>query len=390
MSISQDFVPSKGNWALFFLAAFLVFINFFVSLTVLPQYVLDIGGTEFQSGLQSSLFFLAAILLRFYFGPLADKKGRKPLLLLGAFVFATSPLLFIIFESLTGLLLARIYQSIGLATFLASGSSLVADMSPPEKRGTYMGAYRLVMTLSILVGPSIAVSIIGSFGYRVWFMTSFLIGVLSVIFMSLVKAPQIPAGKFNSLDGYMGVLRNRKTWPVIIGLVLTAVLFGSLLTFAVMYISEVVPVANPGIYFVYFGLGGIVANLWGGRLIDRLGAPLVVWPALISMGLGSIALSFTSIFSGFIIISSLLTGVGYAASLLALIAWLVESVEDRFRTTALSIQESTLDGSIAIAALVFGALGSWLGFSMVFALTGLFVLFPAILLNLNYIKKKRQ
>lgn len=65
------------NWVLFFMGALLVFVNFFVSLTILPLYVLELGGSEFESGLQTTLFFLTAVLLRFYFGPLADRKGRK-------------------------------------------------------------------------------------------------------------------------------------------------------------------------------------------------------------------------------------------------------------------------------------------------------------------------
>jgi len=153
----------------FFVAAYIIFVIFFTSLTVLPIYVIELGGTEFDSGFQSTLFFVSAVILRLYFGPMADSKGRKIPLLIGAFVFATSVIFFMLSTEVWHLTLARVYQALALATFLSSGSSLVADMAPIKSRGTYIGFYRLIITLGVLTGPAVAMEFINNFGYSNWF-----------------------------------------------------------------------------------------------------------------------------------------------------------------------------------------------------------------------------
>ncbi len=135
-------------------------------MTVLPLFVLELGGTEFISGLQNTNFFLAAVILRFYFGPLADNRGRKLPLLIGATAFATAPLLFLLSNNLWMLIISRIYQAIGLAAFLSSSTSLVADLAPENKTGNYISSYRIIMSLSLLIGPAGSMLLVKQYDYN--------------------------------------------------------------------------------------------------------------------------------------------------------------------------------------------------------------------------------
>lgn len=92
----QSYYKSKLNFLLFLIVAFFTLVIFFAYFTILPHYVLVLGGSEFQSGLQSTLFFMLAVALRFYFGPLADEKGIRLTLLLSIIVFATASLFFFV------------------------------------------------------------------------------------------------------------------------------------------------------------------------------------------------------------------------------------------------------------------------------------------------------
>lgn len=364
------------NWALFFMGALLVFVNFFVSLTILPLYVLELGGSEFESGLQSTLFFLTAVLLRFYFGPLADRKGRKIPLLIGAFVFATAPLLFLASTSFLALTFARLYQAIGLATFLSSGSSLVADMAPPAKTGSYIGIYRVLINVALLIGPATALAIIGLKGYSSWFVVSFVIGLLAFLFILLVKAPPLlPSEQSSYLVSVAALLKNKTILLVLAGVALTSLGYGTIVTFVSMYMGQTADIANPGIYFVIFGLGGIAANLLAGYLTDRFSAPAVAWPSLALLGSGTAVLSLVPkapILT--LVISSLLAGMGYSGALVAFIAWLVDAAGQKARATTLAFQESTIDLSIALASFAFGLSISFLGFAASFGLMGFLIL----------------
>ena len=48
-----------------------------------PLFVVAAGGTLAEAGLQNSVYLAAAVLLRFAFGPAADRWGTKPVMLVG-------------------------------------------------------------------------------------------------------------------------------------------------------------------------------------------------------------------------------------------------------------------------------------------------------------------
>lgn len=383
VAVSGELSVNKLNWALLFAAAFLFYVNLFVSITILPQYAVAIGSTPFQSGLQNTLFFVTAVILRFYSGPYVDRRGRKPPLLLGAFVFATTPLLLLAGSTVWMLILARVYQAIGLATFLQSGSSLVADMAPEGKRGSYLGAYRLLVVLSVLFGPPAALSLVERSGFQACFIGCALIGFAALLMLCMVKAPPLPQGEaLTSVGSILVVLRNRRVWPLLSGIALASVSYSSLLTYVIIYISDASRIPNPGVYFLYFGLAGVAANLCAGYLSDRLGRAAVAWPALILLGLGNLVLAFVHTAPFLVIISSVLAGIGVYGSMLVLIAWLIDVVQERLRATALSLQENTIDLSFAVGTLFFGLAGSRFGFQTAFTAAGFLVLAPPLLLLL--------
>lgn len=372
---------NRRNFALFFAAAFLVFVNFYTSMTVLPLYVGELGGTELDTGFQTTLFYLAAILMRFYFGPLTDSKGRKIPLAVGAFVFATAPLLFLISSKVWMLTLARIYQAIGLAAFFSSGGSLVADMAPPARLGSYMGAYRLTFNLALISGPSTALLVLDTHNFSVLFAASSLIGLLALGLVLLVNSPAFSGGgELSSLNRFVAVLKERPVWPVYFGIALTSAGYGALLTFAVLYISKTTQVANPGIYFTYFSIAGIFVTLVAGYLSDRFGRPVIVWPAVMLLGLGGALLFYLPLAPVILLLSSVLAGTGFSGGIAVLSAWLVDATDKKVRGTVLAIQESTIDFAIGMSSFIFGAAVGWIGMPASYLVIGLAVFSIALTL----------
>ena len=64
-----------------------------ILMTLLPSYSLSIGATMVEAGLQGTVFLLVAVVMRFYFGPLADRRGTRFVMVIGAASFVVSSLL---------------------------------------------------------------------------------------------------------------------------------------------------------------------------------------------------------------------------------------------------------------------------------------------------------
>lgn len=385
---------SRDRRSLYFLyaASFFIFLNFNFSQSVTPLYILDIGGTEFYSGLQSALFFLTAVVLRFYFGPLADRKGNRIALLIGGLAFMTSPILFLLNESVPYVLLVRMYQAIGLAAFFSSASSSVSAQAPREKLGAYIGFYRLVSMSTLLMGPSLAFKVVREYGYSKYHALGILVGLMAIALLYFVQDPQKVenAGGREVLtsNNMLGLLKDKKLLPIYQSILFVSIFFGLALTFTVIFVEQYAIDANPGIYFTLFGVGCLTSNLSTGTISDRKGRAAVVFPCMMIAGVGMVAFYFLPVYRWIMYVGSILTGFGFAGSMTVLITWVIDTAPLEKRTTALALQDSAEDIGIALGAFLSGIFISIIGMSWVYGISGGLLVLFAIWQGLASLRKK--
>lgn len=106
-------------------------------MTLTPSFVVAAGGTLAEAGLQNSVYLAAAVLLRFAFGPAADRWGTKPVMLVGLASFVLGGILFPLCAEFWQMLLVRCVQAVGLASFWSSATATVSEAAPPQARGRW-------------------------------------------------------------------------------------------------------------------------------------------------------------------------------------------------------------------------------------------------------------
>lgn len=374
-----------------FMATFFGIVNFYTSLTIIPLYTIELGGDEFYLGLQSSIYLIVAVFLRLYFGPLGDRKGKKIPLLIGTFIFATAPLLYMWSNSLWGLTFVRIYDALALATFISTSTSVVADLAPKENLGTYMGFFRLIYAIAILCGPSSAVYIIQKKGFAEWFLIDAILGLLSFYFIIMLKIPinkadPVPDMNINYSPGTnllkdnIAVLKEKGILPVYLGVAMFAFSYGGLLAYVLVYITKVSSVSNPGIYFTYFAITSIIGNIIGGYCSDRFGRAKVAWLHVIVLGMGIIILYYLPASNFILVASSVLCGFGYSAGYAAVNTWLVDVAKENNRATAFALSDSVYDIAMGASSLFIGLVGKYLTLRTIFMIVGAVVVTLGILL----------
>lgn len=363
------------SFQLFLLVTLFTLIIFYTSNTLIPLYVLELGGNSFHSGLQNAVFFLGAVVLRFYFGPLGDARGRKLPLLIGIFVFATSPIVFWFCQNVFHVILARFYQAIGLAAFFSTGNSLIADFAPPHKLGVYVALNRMMYTLALLTGPWLGQSVVDGWGYGTWFRVAALIGGLALILMFIVRTPPVP---LKSGSNYLGMtweaLKVKHYRPILAHVAVVSAVYGIFMTFIPIYVRQEAGLANPGVYFTCFGLAGIATNLISGYLSDLWGRKAIVVPAIAAMVLGLVLLFRPDYGLPLLLTSAVICGIAYAGGMAALAAWLVDVIDPKMRATALALYDNSIDLSVAAGSFLVGVLNQWLPLFKVFPLMGFVIL----------------
>lgn len=356
------------NLWLMFVVTFLMMTIFNSTFTLLPLYILDLGGSEFFAGVQAAAFYGTAILFRFYFGPLTDRAGRKIAILIGLSIFTITSFLYVFSDSLAMITGIRILQGIGFAAFISSAISAVADMAPSQKIGFYMSIYRIVSTLSFLTGPMASIYVAKTYGYDAWFLICTTLGLLSIGTLYLIQFPIIlEEVHLKGSHPMIEIFKTKKYQPVYLGITLTSMCYGSLVSFAAIHISRVTTIGNPGIYFTFFAFSSLFFTILSGKLSDRLGRSHVAWPAIMLLGIGVASLFWIEFFPfPLLVLSSVLSGIGFNAGLSVLSAWLVDLSAMNTRGSVLSIQESVIDFSIGFISLVVGFMASFANLSTAF------------------------
>ena len=383
---SQETQNTKRNWVLFYTVSLMIFINFWASVTTTPLYILELGGRDFHSGLQGTLFFLGAVIFRIYLGPLSDRSGRKIPLLIGAFVFGSTPILLYFARTVWVVVIIRVYQSIGLAAYFASGPAFVGDLAPFHKMGTYMGLYRLMSATGLLMGPFIAISIINHYDYNTWFIASFGIGVSAFLLMLFIGTPKPRSKeKLKFFHKAREVLKDDKLREIYLGIAIFSFASGIVFTFAPVFLDQIATLENSGIFFTIYSLAGILASIVVGKLLDRKSPLLIILFLGLSYGIGMILLSLVSAVSEVMIMAAVLLGTGYAGAVLGLTTKLIKTVSKESRAIAISIQENTIDIFIASGSFIFSGMIPLLGYDVSFILIGILII---SVMMLRYSKEK--
>ena len=263
---------STQLWTPYFIYAWLAYFfmafSFYLLTAVLPFYLLKrFAAGETMIGVVMSTYIVAALLTRPYSGFLVDSFSRKPVYLLSYFFFITLFAGYMIAGSILLLLLLRFLHGISWGLTATAGNTLAIDIMPPSRRGEGLGVFGLSNNLAMAIGPMVGLFLYEQFNLNWAFFVALVTGILGFITVILIKVPVKPKvvhDKALSLDRFILV----KGIPIGINLILIAVSWGMLLSFAALYGTRM-GVKGAGVFFTLMAVGIGASRIIAGRHVDR-------------------------------------------------------------------------------------------------------------------------
>ena len=167
-------------------------------MTLLPVYVLDLGGTNAMTGMMMTGLTVVGMFTRIIAAPLFDRVGRKKMLVLGAGLYAVNALLFCFTKDLNMLFALRVLQGFTQGVFFPVPHIIVADISPEDMLVDAMGLFGAANAVVFAVAPSIGLAVYNDLGRQALFISSTVTGFMSFFFSIFIKehyhpAPHAPA-----------------------------------------------------------------------------------------------------------------------------------------------------------------------------------------------------
>jgi MFS family permease len=157
-------------------------------LPILPLFVRHGGGSYFEVGLVTAVFWAAGLAVRYPVGKLSDRIGRKGLILGSQLVYAGATATFALSPSPLWFIALRAVQggAAGAASVLALAA--VADFVPVQRRGRAYGSLTGANMAGTIVGPLVGASL-----FQVSLPATFLVSAATALVVGGVILVTMPA-----------------------------------------------------------------------------------------------------------------------------------------------------------------------------------------------------
>jgi DHA1 family bicyclomycin/chloramphenicol resistance-like MFS transporter len=145
----------------------------------MPAAAADLGVSPSLIQSTVTLYILGLAAGQLIYGPLSDRFGRRPVLLLSLAVYVLGLVLAIPVASVGALIGARILQSVGACGALVLGRAMVRDGSTADEAVRRLAALMIAMTMTPAIAPAVGGLISGWLGWRAIFaLLAMLVAVL--------------------------------------------------------------------------------------------------------------------------------------------------------------------------------------------------------------------
>jgi DHA1 family multidrug resistance protein-like MFS transporter len=165
---------------------FIAFLGIGLVIPVMPTLMNELGISGSTVGNLVAVFAAVQMISSPFAGKWVDQYGRKPMIIIGLFIFAFSELLFGIGESVFMLLISRMLGGLSAAFIMPAVTAYIADITPISGRSKALGYMSAAINTGFIIGPGIG-GFLAEISTRTPFFVAAVIGgvagILSCIFL---------------------------------------------------------------------------------------------------------------------------------------------------------------------------------------------------------------
>lgn len=355
-------------------SSFFIFINFYILAVTLPEYALThLGGSSNGMGLVTTVFVIAAVLFRPLTGKWLDEINRKKLLVFSVVMFAACSFFYVWVPNYALLLVLRFVHGISFGIAATTTSTVVLDVIPRERKGEGIGYFTLFMSLAMVFGPFVGLSVSSGAGYPVLFLLIAVFGVLACLFGVITPIPRHEPKPSDLGAWHIKRFFEVRALPIAIAGFLIAFAYGAISTFIAVYADSLGLKSVASYFFVVFAAVVLLSRPFTGRLFDRRGAHMLVYPGIALFAIGLLALSQAGS-AAFFLLTAAVIGLGYGAIIPSFQTLAIQSAPAHRSGLATGTYFVLFDLGYGLGSYLLGLVASKAGYSSMYLIGGFTVL----------------
>jgi len=343
--------------------SFTVFLSAFQLLPTAPFRILALGGSKFAAGMFLGFLTYASAFSAPLTGALADRAGKRRMLLTCSLVIAGFSMAYAWSHSYRVLLVLVLAHGVFWSGLLSASAAYITDIIPESRRAEGIGYWGLATIVAIAVAPSIGFWVYGH-GW-VWLCAT--TGALNLVMAAIafvLPEPHAPAW----MGGERFFTRRLLEWRVLVvslTLFLYSFGYGGVTSFSALY-ADANHVVPKGIYFTVLALVILTTRPLSVPLGDRIGHKKVFLPSLVLIAIGLAILAWGGT-RPWLVASAVVFGMGFGTAYPVFAAYVMRHVAPSRRGAAFGGILAAFDTGIGTGSIALGWIIEHRGFPAAFA-----------------------
>jgi MFS family permease len=341
---------------------FTVFLSLFQLLPTAPFRILDLGGSKAVAGLFLGLLTYASALSAPITGALADRIGKRRMLLVTSVAIACFSLAYAASGNYWLPLVLVVFHGLFWSGLLSASAAYMTEVIPESRRAEGIGYWGMATMLATAVSPGVGLWLYDRSWALLCVGTAFLNVVMAAIAWHLPPDTSVAARLSQQRLIGPGLVEWRVV-GVAMALFLCSFGYGGLTSFVAVRSDELgIPRST---FFVTFATTVFVTRVFSGRLADRVGHRRFLLPCLglVTVGLGAAAAAETR---WQLALAAAIFGLGFGNQYPAFVGHVIRYVDHRRRGAAFGGILAAFDTGVGTGSIAVGAMASRIGFGPAF------------------------
>lgn len=378
--------PSPALWTKNFtlatIANFFVSFVFYLLIPTMALYAVNaFGASDTAAGLASSSFVIGAVVGRIFTGKYLDFVGRRRLVIISLGIYVALGLAYVLADGLPLFVALRTVHGFGFGTSATVIAASVMSMIPPARRAEGTGYFGISGTIATAIGPLLALTIADRFSYDALFITASVVALLALLVALTITFPEREVSQAERESKWslsLGTLVDAHTVPVASIMLLAGFAYSGVLSFLANYAQQADLVSSASLFFLVYAIAVFISRLFIGRIQDRRGDNIVIYPIFASFVAGFVMLGVSSQ-AWHILLAAVFMGFGFGALMPALQSVITAKSPLPRVGLATATFFLMLDIGTGIGPIVLGLAIPHLGYQgMYFLLAGIIVVASAL------------
>ncbi|HEM4632377.1 TPA: multidrug efflux MFS transporter [Streptococcus suis] len=272
----------KQNLKVAWLGNFLTGTSFTLVMPFISVFVEELGvgpgQVEYYAGLAVSVNALAAALMAPIWGSLADRYGRKPMMVRAAFamIFAMGGMAFV--PNVFWLLVLRVLNGV-FTGYIPNATALIASQVPKDKTGYALGTLSTGAVAGNLIGPTLGGILAEMFGvHMVFLLVGLLYAIVVLLTVFYIREDFVPIKKGEEMS-VKEVFEQVKDRQMLVGLFVTSMIIiaaaQAVVPILTLYVRHLGQTDNllfvAGFIISLPGMASLVTSGYLGKIGDHIG-----------------------------------------------------------------------------------------------------------------------